>query len=89
MLPAKHRVDGWWPKAAKLNLARLRRGWTIDELAQLAGLNPNTAGDILAGRRRGQLHSVVRLCNALDIPTELVISMEDAEPCGERLASAS
>lgn len=46
---------------AKVRRARKARGWTIDDLAEVAGVAPNTANKVELGRkvRPGNLRSVI------------------------------
>jgi transcriptional regulator with XRE-family HTH domain len=55
-----------------LKEARLKKGWTQDELAKKAGLGKNTYPKIERGISRPQPESAIPLLKALDLPMSLL-----------------
>lgn len=50
-----------------LQKARARRGWTLEELAERAGLSKTAVNDAERAVRQPQLRTVGRLCDVLDL----------------------
>lgn len=50
--------------------ARVSKGWNQTELAEAAGVAPNTIGSIESGKRAPQPHSVARVLAALELDPE-------------------
>jgi len=67
------------PKVKKTNLRKERKknGWTIDELAQKAGLNYSTVQSIESGRLKGSFMAKHKLADALKIPVRWLMTDEE------------
>src|SRR5262249_42057372 len=74
----------------RLLIIRRRRGFTQKELAQIAGLNPNT----VARLEQGNLHdlggqSIVKLAQALHTTTDFLLGLSDNPERAETTTSAA
>ena len=49
----------------RVKIARIRRGWTQEKLAEAAGISPTHMSNIETGTTRVSLTTLVRLANAL------------------------
>ena len=65
-----------------LRVIREQRGYTVRELAGLAGVAPSTVSRIESGQRVGSLTMLARLAAVLDVDPELIGGLND-----ERVAS--
>jgi transcriptional regulator with XRE-family HTH domain len=52
---------------ARVRARRLERGWTIEDLAERAGLHWTYVGQVERGRRNLTLRNVLRLARALEV----------------------
>jgi transcriptional regulator with XRE-family HTH domain len=75
-----HQALQWSVDASGIDRARILRGWTRRELAQLAHLDEGTLCDLFAGRRRPTFGTLRALCHALELSLEDVIAF--AQECG-------
>jgi transcriptional regulator with XRE-family HTH domain len=62
----------------RLLLARRRKGWTQQELAQRAGVNYVTISRIESGEaKQVYVETVMRLAKALDMSTDALLGMDE------------
>ncbi len=52
---------------ARVRARRIDRGWTIEDLAERAGLHWTYVGQVERGRRNLSLRNVLRLAQALEV----------------------
>jgi transcriptional regulator with XRE-family HTH domain len=67
---------------SRLRAARLKKGYTQEQVAELAGISAQHCSGVECGNAKISLPSLVRLCNALDISTDdaLMDSVNRATP---------
>ena len=58
---------------------RVLRGWTRQQLARAAHVDPKTLGQFVGGRRRPHLGTVQALCGALELRLSDVIVFSEAD----------
>ena len=59
---------------------RLARGWTLDALADVAGLTPNFIGGVENGRRNPSLKSMARIAKGLGVHLADLLGMAELNP---------
>jgi transcriptional regulator with XRE-family HTH domain len=59
---------------------RLERGWTLDALADAAGLTPNFIGGVENGRRNPSLTSMARIAKGLSVHLAELLGMPELSP---------
>ncbi len=59
-----------------------REGLTMSSLAKEAGLSASTVSDMVCGKTRPQVYTLLKICNALDVPIEVLMGeyLEDEDP---------
>ena len=65
----------WTIDLDELDRARIRRGWTQDQLAKASRVNPGTISAMFARRRRPTFGTLAALCSALGLELSDVISL--------------
>ena len=64
----------------RLRAARRARGWTLDELASLAGMSASTLSRLESGKRQASLELLVPLTRQLGIRVDDLIQPESPDP---------
>jgi hypothetical protein len=78
--PATRGVS-WTVRRDAIERQRILRGWTRDQLAAAAHIDPKALRDLLGGRRRPTLGTVGTVARAIDLPlAEVLIINEGARP---------
>ncbi len=72
--------------AARIQQLRLARGWSLEQLADAAGLHRTSVGLIMRGRRGMTVASAASLAVALDTSLSTVLAAAEAD-LGEDEAS--
>ncbi len=57
----------WWVNAHAIERASVLRGWTQGHLAEAAGVDPGTLGDLIKGRRRPTFGTLQAVCSTLGL----------------------
>jgi transcriptional regulator with XRE-family HTH domain len=65
---------------------RLKRGWTQAELCSVANCNRAVGAQIEIGKRHAYLNTCLKICTALEIPIEQMLSVSDADDEFKNLA---
>lgn len=65
---------------ARLRAARNDRGWTLDDLAERAGLSPSTLSRLESGKRQASLELLLPLTRQLGIRLDDLVSTETPDP---------
>jgi transcriptional regulator with XRE-family HTH domain len=64
----------------RARLATNRCGWTLDALADVAGLTPNFIGGVENGRRNPSLTSMTRIAKGLGVHLTALLGMPELSP---------
>ena len=64
----------------RLRAARQARGWTLDDLAQVAGVSASTLSRLESGKRQASLELLLPLTRALGIRIDDLLPAETADP---------
>ncbi|GAB4085200.1 XRE family transcriptional regulator [Myceligenerans cantabricum] len=64
----------------RLRAARRARGWTLDELASLAGMSASTLSRLESGKRQASLELLLPLTRRLGIRVDDLLPPEDTDP---------
>ncbi|GAA1857422.1 XRE family transcriptional regulator [Myceligenerans crystallogenes] len=64
----------------RLRAARQARGWTLDELAERAGMSASTLSRLESGKRQASLELLLPLTRRLGIRVDDLLPAEDADP---------
>jgi transcriptional regulator with XRE-family HTH domain len=67
----------WTVDVAKLERARILRGWTQRRLAEVSHVDRGTLSNLVLGRRRPTLGTIQTLCRALELTLADVIVFAD------------
>ncbi|GHJ57744.1 hypothetical protein NOK12_02630 [Nocardioides sp. OK12] len=73
-------VDELAQVGARLRAARNDRGWTLDELAERAGMSPSTLSRLESGKRQASLELLVPLTRLLGIRLDDLVAAETPDP---------
>ena len=65
---------------ARLRAARNDRGWTLDDLAERAGMSPSTLSRLESGKRQASLELLLPLTRQLGIRLDDLVSTETPDP---------
>ena len=65
---------------ARLRAARNDRGWTLDDLAERAGMSPSTLSRLESGKRQASLELLLSLTRQLGIRLDDLVSTETPDP---------
>lgn len=65
---------------ARLRAARNDRGWTLDDLAERAGMSPSTLSRLESGKRQASLELLLPLTRQLGIRLDDLVSNETPDP---------
>jgi transcriptional regulator with XRE-family HTH domain len=65
---------------ARLRAARNDRGWTLDDLAERAGMSPSTLSRLESGKRQASLELLLPLTRQLGIRVDDLVSTETPDP---------
>jgi transcriptional regulator with XRE-family HTH domain len=57
----------WTVDVDRIERTSVLRGWTRRRLAEHAHIDPGTLSDLMTGRRRPTLGTVVAICEALEL----------------------
>lgn len=71
------RVVSWTVRRAVIERQRILKGWTRNQLANAAQIDPKTLRDLLGGRRCPTLGTVGTLARAIDLPLAEVIVVNE------------
>ena len=58
----------------KILLLRKKKGWSQEQLAEMAGISPSFLGHIERGTRVASVDTLVALCNALEVTPDYLLS---------------
>ena len=64
----------------RLRAARQDRGWTLDDLASLAGMSPSTLSRLESGKRQASLELLLPLTRQLGITVDTLLEPRDRDP---------
>ena len=64
----------WSPNIAAVERLRILRGWTREQLARVAQVDPKTTRDMLNGRRHPRLSTIDQVARALECKLEDLIT---------------
>ena len=64
----------------RLRAARNDRGWTLDDLAERAGMSPSTLSRLESGKRQASLELLLPLTRQLGIRLDDLVSTETPDP---------
>jgi ribosome-binding protein aMBF1 (putative translation factor) len=78
----------WTVRRDAIERHRILRGWTRDQLAAAAQIDPKTLRDLLGGRRRPTLGTVGTVARAIDLTLGEVIVISEAASSERRLVTA-
>ena len=67
----------WTVDVAKLERARILRGWTLRRLAAESHVDRGTLSSLVLGRRRATLETIQAVCQAVDLTLADVIVFLD------------
>ncbi len=73
-------VDELAQVGARLRAARNDRGWTLDELAERAGMSPSTLSRLESGKRQASLELLVPLTRLLGIRLDDLVAVDAPDP---------
>ena len=65
---------------ARLRAARNDRGWTLDDLAERAGMSPSTLSRLESGKRQASLELLLPLTRQLGIRLDDLVSTQTPDP---------
>lgn len=65
---------------ARLRAARRAREWTLDELAERAGMSPSTLSRLESGKRQASLELLLPLTRQLGIRIDDLVSLDAPDP---------
>lgn len=65
---------------SRLRAARNDRGWTLDDLAERAGMSPSTLSRLESGKRQASLELLLPLTRQLGIRLDDLVSTETPDP---------
>jgi transcriptional regulator with XRE-family HTH domain len=66
----------WHVNTASIERARILRGWSREQLARAAKVDPKTLGDMMASRRRPTLSTVQSIGHALGMELSNIIDFD-------------
>lgn len=64
----------------RLRSARQDRGWTLDDLASLAGMSPSTLSRLESGKRQASLELLLPLTRQLGMTIDTLLEPRDRDP---------
>ena len=67
----------WTVRRGAIERQRILKGWTRNQLAGAAQIDPKTLRDLLGGRRRPTLGTVGMVARAIDLPLAEVILISE------------
>jgi transcriptional regulator with XRE-family HTH domain len=82
------RLVSWTVRQGAIERERILKGWTRNQLARAAQIDPKTLRDLLGGRRRPTLGTVGMLARAIDLPLAEVILISERVVSARRPATA-
>ncbi len=83
------RIVSWTVRRERIERQRILKGWTRDQLAKAAQIDPKTLRDLLRGRRCPTLGTVGTLARAIDLPLAEVIVISERVVSARRRATAT